>query len=322
MIDAIHTFLAVLDVGSLSKVARARGMAVSSVSRKIDALERELGVTLLHRSSRLVMLTDAGEKFLPRARAIVSELDDARHELSALSGDPRGLLTVTAPSSFGRRHVAPAVMRFLQQYPLIEIALHLSDEMLDLRAQRVDVAIRIGVLPDSDLVATQLAPHRRLACASPDYLARHGWPASPQELLHHNCLTIETLPVPSGWWCFEGVNDNAALPVHGSLRSDDTEVLLQAAVAGIGVGHLASWLVSELIVAGRLLPLFPHATASLSKQTAAIHAVRMPGRSHAAKAQLLIAHLRGAFGAPPYWERALQPSATANAMMASQEKAT
>lgn len=307
MIDEIRTFLAVMDAGSLSKVANARGTAVSSVSRKIDALEKNLGVKLLHRSSRVLMLTDAGDKFLPRARAIVSELDDAQHELSSLNADPRGRLTITAPSSFGRRHVAPAVLSFLEHYPLIEIALHVGDQILDLRAQRVDVAIRIGALPDSDLVATRLAAHQRLACASPAYLARHGWPTSPQDLLRHNCLTVDTLPVPNGWWCFPGVNGDAALTVHGSLRSDDTEILLQAAVAGIGIGHLASWLVSDLIVAGQLVQLFPHQSASDSKHQPAIHAVRMPGRSHAAKAQLFIAHLRSVFGEPPYWERALAP---------------
>lgn len=305
MLDAIRTFLAVSDAGSLSHVARIQGVAVSSVSRKLDAVERELGVKLLHRSSRLLMLTDAGEQFLPRARAIVGELDDAKLSISAAQADPRGLLTVTVPTAFGRRHVMPAVLDFLARYPLIEIALHVSDQMVDLVAQRVDVAIRIGALPDSDLVATELAPSRRLAVASPAYVARCGWPASPAALLDHNCLTLATGPLPAGWWCFDGVNGNAALAVRGSLRCDDTETLLQAALAGVGVAHLASWLVSDAIVDGRLLLLFPDATARLAKPRSAIHAVRMPGRSHAAKAQLFIGHLRGAFGAPAYWDRAL-----------------
>jgi DNA-binding transcriptional LysR family regulator len=309
MLDGIRIFLAVAEAASLSAVARGGGVAVSSVSRKIDALERELGVKLLHRSTRLVMLTDAGEQFLPRARAIIAELDDAKDAFSESHAEPRGLLTVAAPSSFGRRHIAPAVLGFLQQYPLLEIDLHLSDEMVDLTARRVDVAIRIGVLPDSDLIATRLAPMRRLACASPAYLAVHGWPASPQDLLGHNCLSVATLPVPKGWWCFAGVNGNAALPVRGNLRSDDTETLLQAALAGAGVAHLASWMVSGPIAAGQLLPLFPEAAQSWSAPQPEIHAVRLPGRSHAAKAQLFIAHLRSAFGAPPYWDGASPPPA-------------
>ncbi len=305
MIDAIRTFLAAVDSGSLSRVAKERGIAVSSVSRKIDALESELGVKLLHRGARQMVLTDAGEQFLPRARAILSELDDAKHEIATLNADPRGLLTVTVPSSFGRRHVAPAVVSFLKHYPLIDMVLHMSDQILDLRVQRVDVAIRIGILRDSDLVATRLAPLQRVVVASPAYLARCGKPASPLELTNHNCLTVATLPVPPGWWCFPGVNGDATLPVTGSLRTDDTETLLQAAVGGIGIAHLASWLVSDLIASGRLVLLFPDATAVLSKRRAAIHAVRLPGRSHAAKAQLFIAHLRQEFGAPPYWDHAL-----------------
>ncbi|MES3024328.1 MAG: LysR family transcriptional regulator [Pseudomonadota bacterium] len=305
MIDEISIFLAVVDAGSLSKVARERAMAVSSVSRKIDALEQEMGVKLLHRTSRLLMPTDAGEQFLPRARAIISELDDARHDISAASADPRGLLTIAAPSSFGRRHVAPAVISFMQLYPAIEVVLHLGDEVLDLRAQRVDVAIRIGKLPDSDLVATRLAPVRRIACASPGYIARAGRPRSPQDLVDHNCLTMATLPVPVDWWCFRGVNRGAPLPVKGSLRTDDTETLLQAAIGGIGIIHLSSWLLSEPIVAGQLLPLFPLADVELPGARFGVNAVRMPGRSHAAKARLFVAHLRSAFGEPCYWDSAM-----------------
>ncbi len=305
MLEALRTFLAVAESGNFSSVAKRRNVAVSSVSRSINALEAELGAKLFHRGSRLFMLTDAGEQFLPRARNILAELDEARHALSSLSADPRGLLTVTAPSSFGRRHVSPAVASFLQRFALIEIDLHLSDQWVDLAAQRVDVAIRIGALPDSDLVATPLAPLRRMACASPAYLARRGKPSTPEELLQHNCLTLASSPVPAGWWCFAGVNRNAALPVRGNLRTDDTESLLQAAVAGVGVVHLASWLVSDKVASGELVCLFPHATTPTQKAPAAIHAVRMPGRSHAAKAQLFSAHLRSVFGEPAYWDRAL-----------------
>lgn len=308
MLDAIRTFLAVVNTGSLSRVAKDKGIAVSSVSRKIDALEAELGFKLFHRTSRLVMLTDSGEQFLPRANNILLELDEAKNAMSALNADPQGLLTITAPLSFGRLHVAPAVITFLKQYPLMEIELQVSDAIIDLSAQRIDVAIRIGTLPDSDLVATRLAPFKRLTCASPDYIARHGCPATPQDLLNHNCLSIDTTRV-SGLWCFAGVNKGAPLPVRGNLRSNDTNSLLLAAISGIGVVHLASWLVSDMIVSGQLISLFsdnPTAPTSTStKVVPAIHAVRMPGRSHAAKAQLFIAHLHREFGEPPYWDAAI-----------------
>ena len=305
MLDDLRTFLDVALLGNLSKVANSRDIAVSSVSRKIDALEADLGTKLFHRTSRAIILTDAGEQFLPRARSIVAELDDAKDAIADLRADPRGLLSVAAPASFGQRIVTPAVATFLTKYPLMEIEMHLSDHVIDLSTQRIDVAIRIGTLPDSDLVATRLAPLRRLACASPDYIRRHGLPQSPEQLIQHNCLTTTSRPRLSNLWCFAGVNQGKPVPIKGSFRTDDLEALVQAAVAGIGVVHLASFLVSELIVAGKLVRLFDPATSTPTKSAPGVHAVRLPGRSHAAKAQLFIAHLRSEFGNPPYWERVL-----------------
>lgn len=302
MLDAIRTFIEVATERSFTIVAKRRDVAVSSVTRKIDAIEAELGVKLFARSSRSLVLTDAGELFLPRARHIVSEMDDARHGLADLHAEPRGVLSVTAPEAFGRRHVVPAIASFLQRYPLIEIDLHLSDQRVDLMAQRVDVAIRVGTLPDSDLVATRLAPSKRLVCASPAYLSRCGRPASPAQLVKHNCLTLASMSSP-GWWCFAGVHRGAALPVRGTLRTDDTDALLQAAIAGIGIVHLASWLVGDGLRDGKLVPLFPNIAAPAKLSGSAIHAVRMPGRSHTVKAALFISHLKSCFGDPPYWDR-------------------
>ena len=318
MFDRLHCFIAVVEKGSLSAAALELGMAVSSVSRKIDALETELGSRLLLRSSRHVVVTDAGERFLPRARNILAELAEGKAAVQELDSEPRGLLTVTAPAAFGRLHVAPAIAHFLQRHPLLEVDLHVSDEIVDLAARRVDVAVRAGILPDSDLVASRLALQNRLLCASPAYLARHGWPTKPEDILHHHCLTVYGRTSPRGWWTFEGVNDNQALPVKGPLRCDDTDTLLHAAIGGLGIVHLASWLVSDAIVAGQLVPIFPPAPAqSASRPVArglmesAIHAVHMPGRSNQAKAQLLIRSLREYFGDPPYWERAISAAGAA-----------
>lgn len=306
MIDSIRTFLAVADAGSLSKVARDRGAAVSSISRKIDALEQELGFKLFNRTSRVVMLTDSGEHFLPRAKNIIAELDEARDSIISLNEEPRGLLTVTAPTSFGQRHVAKAIASFLKRYPLMEIELHLSNQIIELALQRYDVAIRVGSLPDSDLVATSLVPLRRLACASPEYIALHGKPGAPEDLLNHNCLTLTTKPFPTGWWCFAGINRDAALPIKGNFRTDDMNTLLQAALAGIGVAHLPTYLVSDQILSGELISLFPNIETTTAKPKRGIYAVRMPGRSHTAKAKLFIAHLKTEFGEPAYWDIALE----------------
>jgi DNA-binding transcriptional LysR family regulator len=313
MIDALQCFVAVVETGSLSRAAVQLEIAISSVSRKIDALEAELGSRLLLRSSRQVILTDAGERFLPRARNILAELADGKAAVQELDSEPRGLLTVTAPAAFGRLHVAPAIAEFLRRHPLIEIELHVSDDVVDLSARRVDVAVRAGVLPASDLVATRIAGLNRVVSASPDYLKRHGWPTSPEDLLNHQCLTVSGRSAPRGWWRFEGVNQNQALAVKGKLRCDDTDSLLHAAIGGAGIVHLANWLTSDAIVAGQLVPVFPMDPVQRSVMTprrdpseAGIHAVHMPGRSNQAKAQLLIRHLKEYFGDPPYWDLAME----------------
>ena len=304
MFEALTTFVRVAAAGSFSRVAKQEDVAVSSITRRIDWLESELGAKLFSRSSRRLVLTDAGERFLPRARGLLADLSEAREELVSSHAEPRGLLTVTAPAVFGRRWVAPAAFDFLAQYPQLELDLHLSDEVVDLGARRVDVAIRMGALADSDLIATRIAPLRRLVCASPAYLAQKGRPVTPVDLLQHNCLTVASAPAPADWWRFAGVHRNRALPVRGSLRTDDTDTLLQAAVAGVGIVHLASWLVSEMMVAGRLVALFPDAQPPKGALPG-IYAVHMPGRSHTGKASLFIAHLRKAFGEPPLWERGM-----------------
>ena len=161
------------------------------------------------------------------------------------------------------------------------------------------MAIRIGRLPDSDLVATALAPIRRIACASPGYLDKNGWPQVPEDLLNHNCLTVASSPVPTGWWSFAGINKGASLAIRGNFRSDDTEALLKAALNGVGIVHLASWLVSDKIASGELIPLLTKYELSNNN---AIHAVRLPGRSHSLRAKLFIDHLKREFGETAYWD--------------------
>lgn len=299
MIEELRVFVAVVDAGSLSNAARLRDVAVSSVTRKLDQLETELGVKLLRRSSRSMTLTDAGQQFIVSARHILNELDDAKAALLDSQTNLRGILAVTAPSSFGRRHVLPATISFMKLYPQIEIELHLNDHLVDLVEQRIDVAIRIGLLPDSDLVATALAPNRRIVCASPAYLDKNGSPRAPQDLLNHNCLSLASRPLPTGWWNFSGVNKGVSLPITGNFRSDDTEALLQMALEGVGIVHLASWLVGEKIATGELVPLL--AEFELNNMNA-IHAVRLPGRSHSLRATLFINHLKQAFGETAYWD--------------------
>ncbi len=313
MIDALTDFIAVAAAGGFSHVAKQQGVAVSSVTRKIERLEAEFGTRLFNRTSRRVVLTDAGEHFLPRARTIVAEFAEARDSLASLNADPRGLLSVTVPATFGRLFVAPAIVSFLDRYPLIEVDLHVGDQYVDLAEQRVDIAIRIGALPDSDLVSTRLAPMRLIACASPDYLARHGRPTDPDALLAHNCIDVATGVAPASTWCFEGWNRNQPYKVRGNIRVDDKDSMREVALAGGGIVHIASWLVSEHIASGHLVSLFPDIGSPYPKGAErAIHAVRMRGRSHDAKARLLIDHLRSTFGDVPFWDRAMESRKSAS----------
>jgi DNA-binding transcriptional LysR family regulator len=306
MTENLKVFLCVVETRNFSVAARKLDVAVSSVTRRIDSLERELGVRLFIRGPRRLLLTDSGEYFAKIAEQVISELEDAKESLRSTDGEPYGKLTVTAPGAFGRRHLAPAIRSFLKKYPNVEVDLYIGDALIDLTVQRIDVAVRIGKLESSDLVATTLAPLRRLACASPLYLEKFGTPSKPEELIHHQCLTLTTTPLPAGWWCFPGVNRDQPLAVKGNFRSDDTETLLEAAVSGHGIVHLASWMVGDLIEKGDLVLLFSN-MQTVTTSRGGISAVRLPGRSHQQKTNIFIEHLKIEFGTPPYWDRSGNP---------------
>ncbi|MGF6371623.1 DNA-binding transcriptional LysR family regulator [Paraburkholderia sp. RAU6.4a] len=307
MLKDLEVFVAVVEAGNFSLAARALDVAVSSITRRIDGLEEELGCALFLRGNRKLVLTDAGQHFLGTARNVLGELTEARDELSSRDQEPRGLLTITAPASFGRRHIAPAVHTFLEKFPRMQVDLHLSDRLTDLSVERIDLAIRIGRDLSGDLIATRLAPVRRLVCAAPSYLARAGQPETREQLLEHECLTVSSKPTPPGWWTFPGLNRGAPLQVNGRFQCDDTETLVDAAVAGLGIVHLASWLVGDCLRDGRLVSLFPENDGSPGKGASAIHAVRLPGRSNVTRARLFVEHVREHIGDPPYWDR-MQPT--------------
>jgi DNA-binding transcriptional LysR family regulator len=305
MIESLRVFVSVVETCNFSMTARKLDVAVSSITRKIDSLERELGTRLFIRGPRRLVLTDSGEYFARTAQQVIAELADAKETLAGRDGEPHGKLTVTAPGAFARRHLAPAIRSFLKKYPHIEIDLFIGDALIDLSVQRIDVAIRVGKLESSDLVATTLAPLRRLACASPSYLERFGRPSKPEDLLHHQCLTLTTLPLPAGWWCFPGINRDQPLAVSGRFRSNDTDTLLENAIAGNGIIHLASWMLGDPIAKGELILLFPDLPTAHAS-SGSISAVRLPGRSDQQKTKLFIDHLKSQFGTPPYWDRDAQ----------------
>ena len=304
MIDALKTFLAVARAGQFSEVAREQDVAVSSVTRKIDALESELGSSLFRRSSRRVALTDAGERFVPRARAILSEIAEAKQSLQPMDDTLQGQITVTAPTAFGRRHVVPAVAEFMQRHPGVEVDLHLSDQVLDLNDSLVDVAVRIGLQLDIEHKAQLLAPVRLVTCASPAYLARAGRPQTPMDLLQHDCINVATPPAPSFVWRYAGFNRQQPLRVQGRFRTDDKDGMLQAALAGLGIVHIATWVVSDLLRDGRLVALFPHElTEPPQDGLPGIYVLRGMSRGRSRRSELFIEQLRESVGEPAWWDR-------------------
>ncbi|WP_176593779.1 LysR family transcriptional regulator [Sphingobium sp. EM0848] len=305
---AIRAFLAVADEGGFAPAARRSGMATSSLTRQVDALEAHIGAVLLNRSTRSVTLTPAGEDYHLQAARIMADLDEANRGVSEREGRPRGQLRVSLPVAFARLHVAPFIPDFLAAYPGMELDLLMTDEAVNLVEHRIDVAIRLGSLEASTLIARRLAPHRRLLCASPAYLAERGEPLEPSDLARHNCLTFSYASGNRTWRFTKGGREEL-VRVRGSVRANHSETLREVALAGLGVLLMPSWLVGQDIAAGRLRPVLPEWEAhvgrlspSVSPDTA-IHAIYLADRRDSTRLRVFVDFLADRFGSPPYWDR-------------------
>lgn len=248
----MEVFVRVVAAGGFSAAARTLDLTPSAVSKLIARLEERLGARLLVRTTRRLSLTDEGEAYHRAAIRILQELNDADQEASG--GAVRGRLRVSASLPFGTMVVAPAVATFLARHPQIVVDLNLTDDVVDLLAERTDVAIRMGTLPDSSLIARRLGQTRRIICAAPDYLARHGVPERPQDLARHDCLTFN-FRHPRTTWPFRCGGDMIEQPVTGSLQLNNGETMRQMALAGVGIARIGQFHVAEAIAAGRLVAL-------------------------------------------------------------------
>ncbi|SDH57980.1 DNA-binding transcriptional regulator, LysR family [Pseudomonas benzenivorans] len=305
--DQLSLFLDVLETGSFSAASRRHPLTPSAVARRIDALERSLGSSLFSRSTHAVRATPAGLAFAERARRILAELHLARAEAVSLSSAPEGLLRIDAPAPFGRRHLAPAIAEFLKAYPGLDVQLRLIDSFVDLQGAHlgeVDLVLRIGPLADTRLVATALAPLVRVACASPDYLARHGMPRSPSELIEHHGLDWDSLAPPYAWRFEQDGKLQVCRPQRLRLTANNAETLLFGALAGLGVAHLPTWLISDYLLRGELLPLFCEGGLP-PPEPSGIYALRLE-RESASRGRLLLEFLKARFGPVPPWDLALQ----------------
>ncbi|CAK06919.1 LysR family transcriptional regulator [Rhizobium johnstonii] len=253
-LDAMTVLLAVVEQGSLSAASRHLRSPLATVSRKVSELEAHLNAQLLQRSNRKITLTEAGRSYVEAAREILDRVEEAERTAAGEYSAPKGELTMTAPIVFGRLHVLPVVVDFLKAYPDINLRLMLGDRLSNLVEDHIDVALRIGNLPDSNLIATRLGAIRRTVYASPDYLTRHTLPPHPGDLAGHDCVTFEGMASMLSWTFTEGKHD-LAVPIRSRLAVNTAEAAVDAAVAGLGITRVLSYQAARAEMAGLLVPL-------------------------------------------------------------------
>jgi DNA-binding transcriptional LysR family regulator len=292
------TFARVVEAGGFSEAARQMGVSKSGVSKSIAKLELSLGVRLLNRSTRGLSLTEIGAAFHEHCIRITEEAAQAAEVVGRLQSEPRGVLRVTAPVAFGRLHVAPAVAEYLSRYPRLKLDMTITDRMVDLVSEGYDVAIRIRREPSLHVVARELAPVRRVVCATPDYFERRGIPTVPHDLTEHNCLHYTHFGT-QGEWRFQSAGGEIVVPVKGSLRIDDDDTLAQAVLSGLGIAMLPTFIIGRELQAGRLRSVLSD-YVPLERR---IYAVHLPNVRLPVKIRAFIDFLQDRFGPEPYWDR-------------------
>ena len=293
-IEHLKLFLRVANTSNISQAGSELGLSPAVASAHIQKLENSLGVRLIHRTTRKVSLTEDGINFLPHAEDVVASIDAAKAAVGVGQAKVTGTLRITAPASFGQQHIMPAMAEFMQLYPLLQVDLHFSDNMVDLVEGGFDVAIRNAALKDSSLVARKLARDQRIVTASPAYLAQYGTPKTPQDLGHHRCLRFSG----KDKWEFKTPEKNITVKVDGPFRTDNGSALRQACVAGMGISINATWSVYQHIQSGELVQILSDYPLA---EEAAIWAVYPSSRLLAPKVRAFIDFFTDYFGDPPYW---------------------
>jgi len=294
----LTTFVEVAQRGSLSTAAREEGVTPAMVGRRIDQLEERLGVKLFKRSTRKVTLTPEGATFYEDCHRLLDELHAAEDALTVGAKSASGRLIVTAPTAFGRKHIAPHLPAFIAEHPNLAITLHLSERLVDLKNERFDLAIRIAEMKSADLIAARLARNHRVVCAAPAYFKRAGKPKTLADLARHNCLVTSTEDGNADTWHFQDKGRPASVKVVGNLQCNDGEVLTRWAMAGEGLAWRSAWEVNEEVKRGRLVTALDEYAIPGNN----VYAVYPERRLLPAKVKFFIEFLRKTFGDPPYWE--------------------
>jgi DNA-binding transcriptional LysR family regulator len=298
-IGAIPVFVAVIECGGFSPAARFLGISKSAVSKRITQLEEQLGVKLLHRTTRKLSLTEAGEHYFEHASRANNAARDAEDAVAQLQGEPQGRLRINTPMSFGRLHMAPMIPVFLKRYPKISIDLVMDDKVVDLVGGGFDIAIRSGTLADSSLIARRLAPLNSVLCASPEYLKINGHPRHLDDLLQHNCLPF-SYSNDLKEWTFIKENRSHNVDVTGNYQVNNSEALRDAVLQGLGIARLPTFVAGKDIKAGRMIQLF----CDYEMPSQEINAVLIERQFMPAKVRAFLDFAIQYFGTEiPYWDK-------------------
>ncbi len=304
-LDAMEIFAEVVEAEGFSAAARNLGVSKSAVSKQVTRLEDGLGVRLLNRTTRRLSLTEAGTTFYEACRRVLDEAEAAERAVSNLSAAPRGLLKLNAPMSFGFLHLARAIPEFHARFPQITIDMAMNDRFVDLVEEGYDLALRIGDLRDSSLVARRVAPSRTVICASPDYLARRGRPERPEDLRDHDCLLYTHMAQPREWTLHGPGGSQGGLQkvkVDGPLLANNGDALCGAALGGLGIARLPTFIVGQHLRDGSLEALL----TGFPVPEQGIHAVYPHSRNLSVKVRVFIDFLADYFGPAPYWDEGLE----------------
>src|SRR5690625_2349333 len=295
----IRTFVLVAEHGSFAAAAQVEGVTPVVLGRRLDALEKRLGVRLMHRSTRGLTLTALGEQFLERSKQLVLDFDEAEASISAQRELVRGHWGVSAPAAFGREHVAPHVMAFKKKYPELKLSFNFTDSVVDLVREGYDMAIRIGGVIDPNYVAINLYPNQRVVCGTPEYFARHGVPKKPEDLVRFNCLAFNLQGGQQQGWTFMRQGRPFAVRVQGDVSCNEGELLYTWVKQGHGIGWRSTWEIHKELKNGTLVTVLddyaiPHYN---------IQAVYQQQRYLPAKVQRFIEYIRTIYNRPGYWDQ-------------------
>jgi DNA-binding transcriptional LysR family regulator len=296
-LTAMEVFARVVEAGSFSRAARRLDLSTSVVSKCVTRLEQSLGVRLLNRTTRSISLTEIGRAFYARCSHIVAAAEEAEALTAGMQATPRGLLKVNVPVSFGILHIVPALGDLMSRHAGLRIDMTLSDREVHLAEEGYDVAVLIAGEPRGSLVARRLAPIRRRLCAAPAYLRRRRAVATLDDLARHDCI-VHSVGGADRAWHFEGEHGRASVEVNGSLRFDNENAVRQAALAGLGIALLPTYIVGDDIRDGRLRVVLPECEAPRM----ALFATYLPNRYLAAKVRVFVDYLVAMFGPEPRWD--------------------